>query len=168
MSHDLGYTCRCCGDYHTELPMSYGADAPCYWLEDFAADGTSVLDPDLCVIKGEHYFVHGVIEIPVLGTGEVFSWGVWASMSAQSFKRTTELMDTSGRETEPSYFGWLSTDLPIYEPTTVNLKTHIHTRPVGQRPSIELEPTAHPLAIEQREGISRDRVRDIADRLLHP
>jgi hypothetical protein len=167
MSNELGYTCGCCGEYHPELPMSYGADAPCYWLEEFAADAASMLNSDLCVIKGEHYFVRGVIEIPVLGGDDVHSWGVWASLSEPNFKKTIELVDAEGREAEPSYFGWLSTELPIYEPTTVSLKTHVHTRPVGQRPWIELEPTAHPLAIEQREGISLDRVREIAQRMLH-
>ncbi|MFD8978482.1 DUF2199 domain-containing protein [Streptomyces sp. NPDC059564] len=53
-------------------------------------------------------------------------------------------------------------------PTTINLKTHVHTRPVGQRPLVELEPTDHPLALEQRTGIALDRVRRIAETVLHP
>jgi hypothetical protein len=36
------------------------------------------------------------------------------------------------------------------------------------RPFIELEPTDHPLAIEQRTGISWERVREIAELVLHP
>jgi hypothetical protein len=31
-----------------------------------------------------------------------------------------------------------------------------------------LEPTAHPLAVEQRSGITRARVQQIAEILLHP
>lgn len=57
-------------------------------------------------------------------------------------------------------FGWLSTELPIY-PDTINLKTNVHMRAVGIRPLIELEPTNHPLAMEQRNGITRLRVDDI-------
>ncbi|MGW1264432.1 DUF2199 domain-containing protein [Streptomyces drozdowiczii] len=38
----------------------------------------------------------------------------------------------------------------MYATTTLNLKTRVHTRPVGDRPFVELEPTDHPLAIEQR------------------
>lgn len=59
-----------------------------------------------------------------------------------------------------SMFGWLSTELPIY-PDTINLKTNVHMRAVGIRPLIELEPTNHPLAMEQRNGITRLRVDDI-------
>ncbi|WP_269317979.1 DUF2199 domain-containing protein [Exiguobacterium sp. KJ 601] len=57
-------------------------------------------------------------------------------------------------------FGWLSTELPIY-PDTINLKTNVHMRAVGIRPLIELLPTNHPLAMEQRNGITRLRVDDI-------
>jgi hypothetical protein len=62
----------------------------------------------------------------------------------------------------------------------------VHTQPVGVRPTIELEPTEiaraddrarrlhkridgrTPLAIEQELGMTVDRVREIAERLLHP
>jgi hypothetical protein len=43
----------------------------------------------------------------------------------------------------------------------------VHTRPVGERPFVELEPTEHPLAVEQRTGITLDRVREIAATVLH-
>jgi hypothetical protein len=43
----------------------------------------------------------------------------------------------------------------------------VHTREVGQRPRIELEPTDHPLAVEQRQGITRERVQEIAEIVLH-
>jgi hypothetical protein len=167
MSVDLGYTCRCCGQFHDTLPMSYGADAPVYWSEEFAADESSLLEADICIIKGEHYFVRGAIEIPVIDADTTFSWGVWVSLSSASFKKTLDLMSTEGRESEPPYFGWLSTELPVYGTSTVNLKTHVHTRPVGLRPTVELEPTGHPLAVEQCNGFTRERVREIAEQILH-
>jgi hypothetical protein len=77
-----------------------------------------------------------------------------------------QLWETPGRETEPPYFGWLSTLLPGY-PDTVQLKTNVHTRAVGRRPFIELEATDHPLAVEQREGITWDRVVEISEIVLH-
>jgi hypothetical protein len=150
------------------LPMSYGADAPAYWREEFATDESSLLESDVCTIKGEHCSVRGTIEIPVIGTDVAFSWGAWVSLSGANFKKTLDLMSTEGRENDAPYFGWLSTELPVYGTSTVNLKTNVHTRPVGLRPTIELEPTSHPLAVEQRKGITRERVREIAERILHP
>ena len=76
------------------------------------------------------------------------------------------MWEVEGRENEPPYFGWLSTALPLY-PETLHLKTNVHTRPLGQRPFVELEPTGHPLAVEQREGITMARVQEIAEVLLH-
>jgi hypothetical protein len=147
--------------------MSYAAPTPEYWIDDLADDDDSGLSADQCVIKGEWFFVHGLIEIPVIDSDEPFSWGVWVSLSQDNYHRMAQLWDTPGREDEPPYFGWLSTHLPVYSPTTINLKTHLHTRPIGERPYIELEPTDHPLAVEQRTGITRARVEEFADMLLH-
>ncbi|GGV14533.1 hypothetical protein GCM10010495_30590 [Kitasatospora herbaricolor] len=146
--------------------MSYGAPAPVVWKARYAWRRDSELTADLCMIKGKHFFVHGLVEIPVLDNDEVFSWGVWASLSEPNFARTHDLWMDPAREQEPPYFGWLSTELPVYAESTLNLKTHVRTRAVGRRPLIDLEPTDHPLAVEQREGITMARVQELADQLL--
>ncbi|MCQ3937427.1 MAG: DUF2199 domain-containing protein [Chloroflexi bacterium] len=163
-----GYTCRICGQYHEELPLSYGSPAPAYWygIPEFERNKRALLSSDQCEIDNQYFFIVGNIDIPIIGTEQVFSWSVWISLSDSSYKRVSELWNTVGREKEPPYFGWLSTSLPIY-PDTINLKTMLHTRPVGERPYIELEPTDHPLAIEQRNGISWERVQEIAELVLH-
>ncbi|MFE2418238.1 DUF2199 domain-containing protein [Streptomyces hokutonensis] len=142
------------------------------WLvklnQNFADDPGSMLSSDQCVIKGRHYFIKGLIEIPVIGSGDPFSWGVWVSLSRDNFARALDMWNTPGREAEKPYFGWLTTELSLYSPSTLNLKTNAHTRPLGRRPFVELEPTDHPLAVEQRTGITQDRVREIAEAVLHP
>jgi hypothetical protein len=80
--------------------------------------------------------------------------------------RAGELWEAEGRESEPLYFGWLATSLSLY-PQTRGLKLNVHTMPVGHRPLIVVKPADHPLAIEQREGITMDRVREIAEFHLH-
>ncbi|MCX5155463.1 DUF2199 domain-containing protein [Streptomyces sp. NPDC060334] len=168
MANDLGFTCSRCGEHHAELPLSYSTPAPEAWNPGFEADPDSTLSSEQCVIQGRHFFIRGLIEIPVVDSGHVFSWGVWISLSKENFGRALDLWHTEGREAEKPYFGWLSTELALYSPGTVNLRTTCHTRPVGRRPFIELEPTAHPLAVEQRTGITLDRVREIAAAVLHP
>ena len=64
MANDLGFTCSCCGEYHAEPPMSYSTVAPDVWDQNFADDPDSMLSSDQCVIKGQHYFIKGLIEIP--------------------------------------------------------------------------------------------------------
>ncbi len=126
----------------------------------------TLLSSDQCVIDDEHFFVVGNIDIPIIGAKELFSWDVWVSLSQKNFTRAHQLWKKRGRASEPPYFGWLSTLLPGY-PNTLSLKTHVHTRAVGRRPFVELEPTDHPLAVEQRTGITWERVQEIAELVLH-
>jgi hypothetical protein len=118
------------------------------------------------MIEERDFFIKGNLDIPVLDADECFSWTVWVSLSRSNFERARQVWDNPNRVEEPRYFGWLSTRIPIY-PETLNLKANIHTRAVGIRPYIEIQPTDHPLAKEQREGITVARVCEIAELLLH-
>lgn len=55
----------------------------------------------------------------------------------------------------------LGTRDPV-SPDTLNLKTNVHIREVGMRSFIELEPADHPLAVEQRDGITHVRTEELA------
>ena len=168
MSSTWSFTCRTCRKTHGELPRAWGADSPVYYrlIPEAERQARCELTPDACVIDGQQFFIRGLLEIPVLGESEPFAWIVWCSLSQKNFERSLAVWTKPGREAEPPYFGWLSTELPGY-PSTLSLKTRVHTREVGRAPFIELEPTDHPLAVEQRTGISRRRVEEIAERLLH-
>ena len=104
--------------------------------------------------------------MPIIDSDQVLSWSVWVSLSDRNFQRAVELWEQDGREAEPPYFGWRNTRLPGY-PNTLNLKTLMYTRLVGQRPHIVVEPTDHPLAIEQQQGITWERIYAITEMLLH-
>ncbi len=164
MAKIKGYTCSCCGTYHKELPASYGTEAPVYYyeVEPHERENRFMLDDDLCVMDDQHFFIRGSIEIPIIGTDEQLIWGVWVSLSEASFNKIKECWDQQGL-LEPM-FGWLSTDLPCY-PDTVNLKAMVHRRANGARPFIELEPTGHPLSVECRNGVTIERVQEIAEQL---
>lgn len=159
-----GFNCSTCGQYHAELPTCFGPEAPAPWygIPENERPRRAELTSDQCVIDDEHFFVLGRIEIPIHDSKGVFCWLAWVSLSRSKFERAYELWQTEGRESEPPYFGWLCSSLPGYPETTLNLKTNVHTRPVGERPLIELEPTDHPLAVEQMQGISLRRGQELA------
>ena len=163
-----GYFCHVRGEHHTELPLSYRIPAPADWLALSPAQRQSraVLSSDQCIIDNKSFFLAGNIDIPIVGEAEAFTWTLWISVTEKDFNRVSELWEKEVRETEPPFWGRLRTSLPCYPPT-LNLKTHIHTRPVGERPFVQLERTDHPLAVEQRQGMSRRRVQEIAELLLH-
>jgi hypothetical protein len=113
-------------------------------------------------MDNEHFFIRGCIEIPIIGTDEYFIWGVWVSLSKTNFEKVKE--HWNNQEILKPMFGWLSTDLLCYS-DTVNLKTLVHSQADGLRPYIEIEPTNHPLAVEFRNGMTVERVQEIAEQL---
>ncbi|MBC2682607.1 DUF2199 domain-containing protein [Bacillus toyonensis] len=161
---EISYGKFSCTHFKQGLPMSYGSDAPIYYynVPETERQKRFELNSDVCIMDGEYYFVRGCIEIPIIDSSEIFIWNVWVSLSEESFNKTMELWETKRRETEDPHFGWLSTSIPGY-PDTLNLKTHVHIRAIGIRPFIELEPTDHPLAVEQREGITLEKVAEIKE-----
>jgi hypothetical protein len=100
-------------------------------------------------------------KFPSLARTKRFMWGVWVSVSKASSSRILELWEAPAIENELPKFGCFATT-SLSLPKTLNLKTHLYLRGGGIRPSIELEPIDHPLAIEQQQGISVQRVEEIA------
>lgn len=162
------FRCRNCEEWHEGIP-SVAANAPlyCYAIPEAERAGRCDLTSDTCVVDDEFFFVRGLLEIPVEGLAEMFSWGVWVSLSKAHFDEYLVHRDDQGRAMLGPYFGWLSAAVQGY-PDTENLKTMVHPREPALRPLIELEPTDHPLAVEQREGISQDRLAQILENWLHP
>jgi hypothetical protein len=163
-----GFHCATCGEYHPELPMVLGASAPFAW-EQLPANERPLrgeLSSDQCWIDGSEFYVRGRLEIPVLGSQEPFTWLVWVGLSRESFTRADELWFEVGRESEPSYPASLQSALP-YSPGTLNLAVRLHTRAVGQRPFVEVEPQAHLLYEQQRHGVTLGQVQAIVENALH-
>jgi len=164
------WVCHTCGQEHEDTPLNWAFDSPAYW--DGPRGSDDVLTDDLCIWTDTDdrrcFFVRGIIPIPVRDTGEVFSYGVWSSLSERSYERTVERWDDERREEEPPYFGFLSNNLPGY-PTTLNLHLAVVTRSLALRPSFILLPDAepHPLVEEQWQGIDRDRVYELAELYFH-
>lgn len=169
-SRELTFRCRSCGEWHVGLP-AFHFDGPAQLgvVPAEERDARVELTDDGCVLDldGRHYFVRGQLEIPVRDSDDHFLWSVWLSLSETSFARFAALFDDPAREAGETFFGWLCNVLPDY-PDTMFLKTRVHVRPYPLRPRVELEPTDHPLAVDQREGMARERAVVLAERLLHP
>jgi len=147
---------------------SFGTDAPLsyYDIPEEERANRCDLGTDGCVIDEEWFFVRGCIEIPVHGRDEPLSWGAWVSLSRTSFAEWMSCFPLKERAHIGPFFGWLNAWLKPY-PNTVSLKTKVHLRDNGIRPYIELEPTDHPLSVEQRTGITEQRVADIYSQMMH-
>lgn len=164
----MRWRCSVCGEEHDGLPLDWAHDKPTYWEgprsdEDF-------LTADLCSWTDDAgtrtYFIRGVLHVPVPQLDDTLRYGVWSSLSRESFDRVYELWDARERVEEPAYFGWLSNSLPGY-PETLNLKTDVITDSLNLRPRFVLHDGDHPLIREQREGITIDRILDLFGPRLH-
>lgn len=163
-----GFTCRVCGQFHDELPLRFGPPAPAayYEIPEDEREERCLLSSDQCAVDRNRFFIVGNLELPIIGSTELFSWDIWVELSQKDFERAYALWEQPGRESEPPYSGSLATLLPDY-PETIGLKVRVHTRPVGLRPFIELESSNHPLVTEQRQGITMDRIQRLAEIILH-
>lgn len=167
-SSSFRYICSTCDQIHEGIP-SFGADFPLsyYEIPDDERSKRCKTSTDDCIIDDAWFFVRGCIELPVLGHSDPFIWGVWCSLSQENFLEWRRYYTSKQRSHVGPFFGWLNAAITGY-PDTINLKTMVHLRDNGLRPFIELEPTDHPLAIEQRDGISTERVIELSDPYLHP
>ena len=163
---DYDWICGCCGKQFHTLPMDYACAVPDPWLDipEEQRGRRGRIDSDVCVIDRKEFYIRSCLEIPVIGVEDKFAWGVWGSVSKRSYERIVELWHSAAAQDEPPFFAWLCNNISIY-PATFGLKANLHLRNGGIRPFIELEPTDHPLALEQRQGISIKRVEEIAAKM---
>ena len=164
---DFEFRCQTCDEIHKGMP-SFGAVAPpsYYAVPEAERASRCELGSDHCAIDYELFFVRGCLEIPVHGADEPLVWGVWVSLSQQNFKAWLMAYEEQHRSHVGPFFGWLSAWFRPY-PEVMNLRSRVHLRDNGIRPRIELEPTDHPLALEQHNGISIDRLAEIYAIMMH-
>ena len=162
-----GLRCGSCDELHKGL-FDLAADAPAQWsgTEDpepnsALGDRTTALTHDFCVIEGQGQFVRCVLRLPIMGgKDEFFGYGVWSSLSAKNFEIYRDTFDSREQGELGPWFGWFCSNLKGY-PETVGMKCKVHPQSEGKRPLIELEPTDHPLSVEQRDGVTLDRLLEI-------
>lgn len=149
--------------------MSFAAEFPDMYanMKREERDSRAVIGSDQCIIDQQHFFIRGCLEIPILGSNDVFLWGLWASVREEVFDEISEGWEMVGREKFHGPFkGRLSNSLAEY-PETLNLKLEIVLQLVGARPLFMVEETGHALAVEQTSGITRERALAMAALLLH-
>lgn len=157
---------RGCEAGQNGVPLCFAAEAPWRALVPESEFARRVeLTPDQCVVDGQHFFIRGHIEIPIHHYPEPLAFSVWSSLSEASFLHMGERWEAPDRASDPPYFGWLCSAILVY-PSTIHLKLSVQSRAPGLTPLFAVEPTEHPLALDQYNGISIERWHEIARQLL--
>lgn len=173
MAAIFAFKCRCCGEIHEGSPsFAYGEPSPYVSLTAEQKDTCAKIDSDLCAIKWPDrtdYFVRAVLEVPIQGVEEPFTWGIWSSLSEKSFKRYVETYDdpVAGE----TFFGWVSNRIPGYPDPDKTFSVDVVVQAGGARPKLLLHPredvAEHPLVIDQQNGISVAQAQKLAEELMH-
>lgn len=163
--------CSNCDEEHdiAQMALVYKEPIQWHWISD-ADRAASELTPDLCIIRSAPdtwYFIRGVLSIPIQNSTNVYEWGVWTSLSEQSYNEVVAHWDDPARIHTGPHVGYFSNKLPYY-PDTLSMIARVHHREPSFRPWVELKPVDHPLSIHQREGISTEELQKIIALIYHP
>jgi hypothetical protein len=161
-SHE--YVCSGCGETHRGIP-ELACGKPEQWPGDENKQPNSTvrtsknaLTEDFCILDGKHFFVRAILYLPIKEfEKEKFGFGVWTTLSKENFDIYCENFDRNDQGDFGPWFGWFSNRLKGY-PDTLNLKCQVYPQFERLRPLIELGATDHPLALEQKEGVSINRI----------
>jgi hypothetical protein len=162
------FRCSVCKDWHDGLPeLGFDAPLPYHELSEEEREQANKSD-DLCSIADRDFFVRAVIPLRVIDGEPDQMWciGAWVSLKKENYERYIELFNRKEVDGNGPYTGWLCNRIDGY-PDTYCLRTRVHLQLAPMRPVIELEPTDHPLAVQQREGIRMREVQALVERVLH-
>ncbi|MEM1048964.1 MAG: DUF2199 domain-containing protein [Pseudomonadota bacterium] len=171
ITHVFEFRCRSCGEVHKGSPsIGYAKPAHYYSVPEAERAHRVLLTSDTCAIDNDTYFVRGVMEIPIRGVDAPFTWGLWVSLSHDSFQRYLHTFHED--QTGTVSFGWLPVTMRGYfDPTSARtwdmLATDVVGRGPGNRPLIVPHKCDHPVYRDYAQGMDWDRAVAIAERALH-
>ena len=151
------YTCTQCGKIHGDLP-SIGFAEPFHYqiLHEKEKEEIAVINDDLCRIEHEDqtdYFIRAVLQLLILDHDETLDYGIWVSVSENTFKEYYSQMENEQPE-EKTYFGMLCNWIDVYKTDTIGLHMNVETQLGKKRPLLVPHESTHPLILDWKNGIT--------------
>jgi hypothetical protein len=155
--------CPCCGKEVKpyEMDVAFSLPDAIYALPEAQRATRARTHSDLCSLDDRHYFIRGVVYVPILQLGILFGWGVWAEVSKGVFFRYQEIYDEDA-STEPPAAGVLANIPPGYR--DIEQPLEIHFGPPDQRPTFKPSPTDSEFYREHVEGMPVRKWHSIIER----
>jgi hypothetical protein len=152
----MASTCATCGHEHIEWPPGFGFDRPdAVFAMDAKARRKRVLDYDeYCCIDGERAFLHGVLELPVVGVPEPWAIDIWIEVDDATFRRFLDacLVDASG---SAPFAGRIANAIDGF-PDALGTLVDGAFGPPGQRPRLRVVGDDTSLGRAQHAGLRDD------------
>jgi hypothetical protein len=154
--------CDRCGKEHASADSQVAFEKPDAYFEIPASERERriFVNSDICDIDRGRFFARGVLQIPVHGH-ENFGWGIWVEMASADFNRYITLYESPNQGNEPPLHGRIATAIPAYDKPSLDIPVAVQLTGPTTRPIFFVEAGVdHPIAEEQRNGISADRLND--------
>lgn len=162
----MDFTCSVCGEQHAEelRDIRLGLPDDIHALDPQERAARAWLADDFAMLDERRYFVRGLLELPIPEVGGRFGYGTWIEVPPQTFRQLLQ------RWHSPEQFdpvtGVLANELAPYRATTM-LEATLRPVSADKLPLVELAPGEHPLARDQRAGITLERSRELASVVAH-
>ena len=159
----MGFVCSVCGEYHDELMLDIRMGLPeaVFELSTKNASRRAEVAEDRGIFRytggGEHYYVRGLLEIPIPSLDRCFGYGAWIEVAARATTGSATCGPTE-RGRGAAFRGPFANELAPYEGT---LGLPVMLSSARSATSRELVETDHPLRGEQqRRRITEERARE--------
>lgn len=140
-----------------DRPAAWTGGDPVSGEDEFDPD--NVLSADYCIIGNAHFYLHGVSEIQIQGSGgKMFYLSCWAEVSKASFNAYVISQDPGAALTPPMQ-GAFANRISGFADTLGQACT-VRPRAGLFRPLITLNAATHPMAQAQLKGLTLDGLLD--------
>jgi hypothetical protein len=159
--------CPNCDEEHEWWEMEIGFEVPDPYLKLSREERSArcQINPDICVIDGDRFFVRGVLQIPIRETERSFGWGVWAELSPKCYQQYLKLEQIPELPQE-RIACQLASEVPSYA-DSLGLKLNLWVLGSTQRPLFYVQDVEHAMGKDQQQGVSEIRVLTWLQPYLH-
>ena len=153
------YKCVNCDKWHTGIP-NWHFEAPdnVVTLPRGEQAKRVFREHDGLVLDRKWFYTLALLEMPVQGVADPFAWGVWVNLRGEDVKRFVAMYNDPARVGGDEFAGALGNALPGYA-DTFKLPVRVITRPYPTRPLVLVADDSHPVALDQRDGIAPELLR---------
>ncbi len=160
----MRFRCPQCPTIHDGLPaIAFRLPDVIHGLSAAERAVRALVTADLAILDDRHFFIRGLLRIPVRDYPETLDFGPWVELGKEDFARyALAYMDGANGEVR-STRGHIANGFATPATLSIGLAVTLDlSGSPSQRPQLTLVEPHHPLASAQRRGIELERAIEIA------